>query len=110
MSNTIKLTTFDRREEIAIMRMVGAEKNFIRWPFVIEGLVLGITGAFIAFFCQWGLYTLMTGGISRVDTLSLVNVVPFRDMAGLVVLVFLATGFFVGAGGSAIAIRKFLRV
>ena len=55
MSNTIKLTTFGRREEIAIMKMVGATNGFIRTPFVIEGLSLGILGAIIAFGLQWGI-------------------------------------------------------
>ena len=53
MSNTIKLTTFDRREEIAIMKMVGATNGFIRWPFVFEGLLLGLLGAIAAFLLQW---------------------------------------------------------
>ena len=53
ISNTIKLTTFDRREEIAIMRMVGATNGFIRWPFVYEGFMLGLFGAVIAFLLQW---------------------------------------------------------
>ena len=55
ISNTIKLTTFDRRDEIAIMKMVGATNGFIRWPFVYEGFMLGLTGAVLAFLLQWGL-------------------------------------------------------
>ena len=53
ISNTIKLTTFDRRDEIAIMKMVGATNGFIRWPFVYEGFMLGLTGAILAFLLQW---------------------------------------------------------
>lgn len=56
ISNTIKLTTFDRRDEIAIMKMVGATDGFIRWPFVYEGLLIGLMGAVIAFGLQWLLY------------------------------------------------------
>lgn len=56
ISNTIKLTTFDRRDEIAIMKMVGATDGFIRWPFVYEGLLLGLIGAAVAFGLQWLLY------------------------------------------------------
>ena len=56
IANTIKLATFYRREEIAIMKMCGATNGFIRWPFVVEGMILGLTGALVAFFVQWGLY------------------------------------------------------
>ncbi len=56
IANTIKLATFYRREEIAIMKMCGATNGFIRWPFVVEGMILGLTGALVAFFIQWGLY------------------------------------------------------
>ena len=56
IANTIKLTTFDRRDDIAIMKMVGATNSFIRWPFVYEGFLLGLFSAVIGFFLQWGLY------------------------------------------------------
>ena len=57
MSNTIKLTTFDRREEIAIMKMVGAKNSFIRWPFVFQGFILGIFGARHCIFLRSGEFT-----------------------------------------------------
>ena len=60
MSNTIKLATFGRKEEIAIMKMVGASNSFIRLPFVIEGLVLGIMGSVFAFVAEWGIYDFLT--------------------------------------------------
>ena len=63
MSNTIKLATFTRREEIAIMRMVGASNGFIRCPFVIEGLVLGLVGGLLAFGIEIGLYSLLLGKV-----------------------------------------------
>ena len=110
MSNTIKLTTFDRRDEIAIMKMVGATDSFIRWPFVYEGLLLGITGAVVAFGLQWLLYTGMVKGVSSSDTLQLLTMVPFGDIWLPVALVFVAVGILVGVGGSLTAIRKFLRV
>ncbi len=110
MSNTIKLTTFDRRDEIAIMKMVGATDSFIQWPFVYEGLLLGITGAVVAFGLQWLLYTGMVKGVMSSDTLQLLSMVPFADIWLPVALVFLAVGILVGVGGSLTAIRKFLRV
>ena len=110
MSNTIKLTTFDRRDEIAIMRMVGATNGFIRWPFVYEGLLLGITGAVVAFGLQWLLYSGMVRGVETSDTMQLLRLVPFTDIWMPVAGAFLAVGVMVGVGGSLMAIRKFLRV
>ena len=110
MSNTIKLTTFDRREEIAIMKMVGATNGFIRWPFVFEGLLLGLLGAVAAFGLQWLLYAAMCRGIAASDTLQLLRVVPFTRIWKVVAIVFGATGLLVGIGGSTMAIRRFLKV
>ena len=110
MSNTIKLTTFDRREEIAIMKMVGATNGFIRWPFVFEGLLLGLLGAVAAFLLQWLLYAAMCRGISASDTLQLLRIVPFTRIWKVVAIVFGATGLLVGVGGSTMAIRRFLKV
>ena len=110
MSNTIKLTTFDRRDEIAIMKMVGATDSFIRWPFVYEGLLLGFFGAVIAFLLQWLLYAGLVAGIQGSDTLQLLTVVPFGKIWVPVAAVFLVVGLLVGIGGSLTAIRKFLRV
>ena len=110
ISNTIKLTTFDRREEIAIMKMVGATDGFIRWPFVYEGLLLGLIGAAVAFGLQWLLYAAVAQGIESSDTMQLLRVVPFDDIWLPVAAVFAAVGLLVGVGGSLTAIRKFLRV
>ena len=109
-SNTIRLTTFDRREEIAIMRMVGATNGFIRWPFVYEGFLMGVLSAGIAYFCQWGLYSAMVTGITKNDTLQLISVLPFEQMRTAVAIAFGAAGLLMGVGGSLSAIRKFLRV
>jgi cell division transport system permease protein len=110
ISNTIKLTTFDRRDEIAIMKMVGATDGFIRWPFVFEGLLLGLFGAVIAFFLQWLLYNAIASGIAGSDSLQILRVVSFQKIGWPVGGVFLLAGILVGVGGSLTAIRKFLRV
>ena len=110
ISNTIKLTTFDRRDEIAIMKMVGATNGFIRWPFVYEGMLLGLFSAVIAFGLQWLLYTAVARGIGTSDTLQILTVVPFVKIWKPVALVFLSAGILVGVGGSLTAIRRFLRV
>ena len=110
MSNTIKLATFGRREEIAIMKMVGANNSFIRMPFVVEGLVLGILGGGLAFFAEWGIYELITGEIVSSLTGSFISVVPFRSVAMIVLVVYLGTGILVGAVGGVNAIRNYLKV
>ena len=110
ISNTIKLTTFDRRDEIAIMKMVGATNGFIRWPFVYEGLLLGALSAVVAFGLQWLLYLAVARGIASSDTLQILSVVPFTKIWYIVALVFLGAGILVGVGGSLTAIRRFLRV
>ena len=110
ISNTIKLTTFDRRDEIAIMRMVGATNGFIRWPFVYEGFLFGILGAVIAFFLQWGLYEAVSRGVANNDTLQLIRIIPFEQLWAPVAEVFAGAGIIIGVGGSLSAIRKFLQV
>ena len=111
IANTIKLATFSRREEIAIMKMCGATNAFIRWPFVFEGMILGLLGAGIAFLLQWGVYTLIADSVTASSgILSFIVIVPFRQMALRVLGIFAGAGFVVGVGGSLLAIRKFLQV
>jgi cell division transport system permease protein len=110
ISNTIKLTTFDRRDEIAVMKMVGATNGFIRWPFVYEGLLLGFCGAAMGFGLQALLYEAVAKGIATSDTMQLVSIVPFSRIWLPVAVVFLVSGIVIGVGGSLTAIRKFLRV
>ena len=110
ISNTIKLTTFDRREEIAIMRMVGATNGFIRWPFVYEGFMIGVLGAAIAFFLQWALYEAVCQGVAANDSLQLIRMVEFSELWKPVAAAFAGAGVVVGVGGSLSAIRRFLQV
>ena len=110
ISNTIKLTTFDRRDEIAIMKMVGATDGFIRWPFVYEGLLLGLIGAAVAFGLQWLLYAAVSQGIANSDTMQLLEVVPFLQIWQPVAGIFAGAGILIGVGGSLMAIRRFLKV
>lgn len=110
IANTIKIATFTRREEIAIMKMCGATNWFIRWPFIFEGILLGIFGSLVAYFLQWGVYEIVQKAIAKAGSLSIINVVPFDNLSNNVMFAFLAAGFLIGASGSALAIRKFLRV
>ena len=110
IANTIKLATFYRREEIAIMKMCGATNAFIRWPFIVEGMILGMTGALVAFFVQWGVYELVERAVIQSNGLSLLVVLPFLSLAPQFLLVFIAAGLLIGVVGSVLAIRKFLQV
>ena len=108
--NTVKLATHERREEIAIMKMVGATNAFIRCPFVVEGMTLGVTGALAAFAAEWWLYDTVVKKVSEMDTLQMFQFVPFSEMFVMVAAVFTCTGLFVGIVGGWISIRKFLKV
>lgn len=110
IANTIKLATFTRREEIAIMKMCGATNWFVQAPFLVEGIILGLVGGIIAFFLQWGIYGLITKAMMDSGIFNIVTTIPFGSISHLVLLAFLVAGFAIGAGGSMMAIRKFLKV
>ncbi len=110
IANTIRITTFTRREEIAIMKMCGATDWFIRWPFLFEGVILGLFGALLAFGLQWSIYQVIHKAILSAGNLSFVYLVPFGSLSNVVLCAFLLGGFLIGASGSVLAIRKFLRV
>lgn len=110
ISNTIRLATFYRREEIAIMKMCGATDAFIRWPFVVEGMILGLLGAVLAFLAQWGVYEVAVKLIVQNNGLSPMVMLPYGEMAPNILGAFCVTGFVIGVGGSLMAIRKFLQV
>lgn len=110
IANTIKLATFYRRDEIAIMKMCGATNAFVQWPFVVEGLILGLTGALVAFFAQWGIYQLVGTLVIQGNGLSLLTVLSYGSMSKNILATFCGTGALIGVGGSLLAIRKFLQV
>ncbi len=110
ISNTVKLAMYDRKDEIAIMKMVGATNGFIRFPFVVEGFFLGTVGAAVAFGLEWVFYDAMIVKVAEVDALGLFSFVPFRQLLVPMVITFASAGLFVGIVGSLTAIRKFLDV
>ena len=110
IANTIKLATFTRREEIAIMKMCGATNWFVRWPFVIEGMILGVVGALVSFFLLWGIYASIYNAVVASGALTLFALVTFQSVAWPLLGIFLLAGVIIGAGGSVFAIRKFLQV
>ena len=110
ISNTVKLAMYDRRDEIAIMKMVGATNGFIRLPFVVEGFALGMLGAALAFGLEWLMYDALVLRLEAVDTLKLFSFVPFTELLWPMVATFVAAGLFVGIVGSWTSIRKFMDV
>jgi cell division transport system permease protein len=110
MANTIKLASFTRREEIAVMKIVGASNGFIRLPFLVEGLVLGLLGGGIAFFTEWGVYDFINAKVLSGIAGELFKVIPFQTLLLPVLVVYLAVGFFVGTFGGVVAIRNYLKV
>ena len=110
MNNTIKLATFSRKEEIAIMKMVGAGNSFIRLPFVIEGLILGITGSLLAFVAQWGIYNLLCTKLAETFADGYMSFVPFSSVSSYMLAFFAGLGTVIGALGGVNAIRNYLKV
>jgi cell division transport system permease protein len=110
ISNTVKISVYDRRDEIGIMKMVGATNGFIRLPFVVEGLTLGMAGAGIAFGLEWLLYDMLVKKIEAMDSLQMFNFVPFQQLLMPMICIFAATGFLVGVLGSWSSIKKFMNV
>lgn len=110
ISNTVKLAMYDRKDEIAIMKMVGATNGFIRLPFVVEGFSLGMMGAVLAFGIEWVMYDALITRVNTVDALQLFSFVPFQELLLPMVATFAAAGMFVGIVGSWSSIRRFLDV
>jgi cell division transport system permease protein len=110
ISNTIRIGMYDRRDEIAIMRMVGATNSFIRLPFVVEGFVLGMVGAGGAYALVWYLYNFMVDGLKASNTLQMFAFVPFDELKIPMIALCAGAGLFVGIVGSWSSIRRFLKV
>ena len=111
ISNTVRLALYDREDEIAIMKIVGATNAFIRRPVVVEGFLLGLLGAAAAFFLEWGLYDLVTDRLVRADTIQLLtDMIPFSEMVAPMAAAFGIIGLVAGVFGSQFSIRRFLKV
>lgn len=108
ITNTTKITVYSRRREVGIMKFVGATDWFIRWPFIIEGMIIGFVGSLLASLLLYFLYKSIFGYI--VSTMFLVSLVPPSFVLGVLTWGFLAGGTAIGALGSIVALRKFLDV
>ena len=110
ISNTIRITMFSRRLEISIMKSVGATNSFIRWPFMVEGIIIGIIAGLLATGAVWGLYELTLSRFAYLfSSFGDVQAVEFIDYAPVLAVLFILIGIFTGIFGSATSIRKYLK-
>ena len=112
ISNTIRITMFSRRLEISIMKSVGATNGFIRWPFVIEGMLLGIISAAVSLGAVWGVYEIIKSSIASMlgNVMDIGdNLVEFKEYALLILAAFLVIGILSGVVGSMVSIRRYLK-
>ena len=112
IANTIKLTVHARRKEISIMKYVGATNNFIRWPFIVEGMIIGILASIISIIIVGGAYTFIADKLVNVEFMQLINMslISFSDMFNSIILVYMLLGIGIGVLGSLISMRKYLKV
>ena len=112
ISNTIKLTVYARRKEISIMKYVGATNSFIRWPFIVEGIIIGVLAACISILIVGGGYKLIATKLLETAVIQNLGItlVSFADMFAMLIIVYLVLGIGIGVVGSAISMRKYLEV
>jgi len=110
ISNTIKLTIMARSTEIGVMKLVGATNGFIRWPFFIEGLLLGIFGAILPIGVIAGSYYYIVNHISGKTAFYFIELLPFNPFIWQLSLIILIFGALIGVWGSVMSVRKFLKV
>ncbi len=111
ISNTIKLTVFARRKEISIMKYVGATDWFIRWPFIVEGVIIGIIAAVVAFIATAYVYNSIENRFNKdLFAVGFIRLISIREIGISMVMYFLMLGGIVGAVGSFVSMRKYLRV
>ena len=109
IANTIKIAVFSRRKEIGVMKFVGATNWFIRWPFIFEGIITGITGALISFgLISWGYIVLYSKALTL--NMDIFSLVPYSAIWSVLLICFLSIGILIGAIGSGFSIRKHLDV
>ena len=109
VANTIRITIYNRRLEISIMKAVGATNTFIRWPFVVEGVLMGIFSAVVALGIQYGIYSIASIWLSDMMSMLGGTVVDFVDYIWLIFAIFVSIGVFIGSFGSVISLNKYLK-
>lgn len=112
IANTIKLTVYARRREISIMKYVGATNSFIRWPFSVEGIVIGIISAAISVLIVGGAYKIIAAKLLETTIVKSLGItfVGFSQMFTMIILVYLCLGIGIGIIGSTLSMKKYLEV
>lgn len=112
IANTIKLTVHARRKEISIMKYVGATNNFIRWPFIVEGMIIGILSSIISIVIVGFAYNFVAEKLVNAEFMQLINMslISFGDMFSSIIFVYMLLGIGIGVLGSVISMRKYLKV
>lgn len=112
ISNTIKLTVHARRKEISIMKYVGATNSFIRWPFIVEGMIIGVLASLISIVIVGGAYSLLAEqAVNNSFMIKIgLSLLSFNDMISSIIVVYMLLGIGIGALGSVISMRKYLKV
>lgn len=112
IANTIKLTVHARRKEISIMKYVGATNGFIRWPFIVEGMIIGVLASIISIVIVGGAYSFIAEKLVNAEFMQLINMslISFGDMFNSIIFVYMLLGIGIGVLGSVISMRKYLKV
>lgn len=112
IANTIKLTVHARRKEISIMKYVGATNGFIRWPFIVEGMIIGVFASIISIVIVGLAYSLLAKQLVNSQFMQVINMslISFGDMFNSIIFVYMLLGIGIGALGSVISMRKYLKV
>ena len=113
ISNTIKLTVYARRREISIMKYVGATNNFIRWPFIVEGMIIGLLANIISITLLGIVYNISLQQIVNSEFMQIINMelLTFQGVfSGIIIVVYMLLGIGIGVIGSIISMRKYLKV
>ena len=109
MSSALRVTAYERRKEVSLVKMIGATNSFVQWPLTIEGIALGLTGSLFSYLLQWLLYTLLEVRIKS-SGLAFLAVIPFSRLALPLLAAFLFLGLLAAVLGSRIAIRNYIRI
>ena len=112
IANTIKLTVHARRKEISIMKYVGATNGFIRWPFIVEGMIIGVVASIISIAIVGTGYSFLAEQMVNAQFMQVINMtlITFGDMFNSIIFVYMLLGIGIGAIGSVISMRKYLKV
>lgn len=109
IANTVRVTMYNRRLEISIMKAVGATNWFIRWPFIIEGVILGIISGIIAELLVWALYSLTVRNVGSMFSLLGGQAIAFSSYAVPMLIIFILVGILAGAVGSIVSMARYLK-